>query len=82
MQLFLGRHGRTASTNAGRLSAPDEALTKEGVAESERAAQNLQPQLGGKAVTRIITSPRVRTQETAAVIARVLGFTGSIELDA
>lgn len=81
MQVYFARHGQTASAATGRLKTDDESLTKEGVAESDRAAKSLQSQLDGATVSRIIASPRTRTKETAAIFGRTLGFVGSIETD-
>jgi len=62
-------HGETVDAMLDRLSAPDVALTALGENQALQAAEDLAGKLVFDSVARIISSPRVRTLRTAAIMA-------------
>lgn len=71
MRLWLLRHGEAqlqASTDAAR------ALTAQGCEQVRKAAL----QLKGRPIRQIIASPYLRTQQTAALVVEVLGYSSPI----
>lgn len=81
MLLYFARHGKTLSSLDGRLKSDDEPLSSEGLAEVESAAHAFRKELGHTTLTRIVSSPRRRTWETAAIFKEILGFTEEVEID-
>jgi len=78
--IFLVRHGQTTFNAEGRIQgARDSALTELGVQQAMRVGLKL----GGLVPpeTRIIASPRGRTQHTARLIREVGGLSAEIETD-
>jgi broad specificity phosphatase PhoE len=78
--IYLVRHGQTAFNAEGRIQgARDSALTELGVQQAMRVGKVL----GGivPAETRIIASPRGRTQHTAQLIREAGGLRAEIETD-
>ncbi|SDT31743.1 histidine phosphatase family protein [Jiangella sp. DSM 45060] len=70
--LYVVRHGQTSLTAARRFSGggvPGPSLDDTGREQAARAAELL----GGSGAVAVVTSPMVRTRETAAVIGRRLG---------
>ncbi len=68
------RHGESESNVTGTLDCLDDQnnhLTEKGKEQVHAAAQ----ELTGKGITKIITSPFIRAQETAKIIAAALGVT-------
>lgn len=76
MRLLLLRHGQTHGNTSGALDTayPGLDLTELGVRQSEAAARVLAEPGDGLAVDGIYVSPLVRTQQTAAPLAAVLGI--------
>jgi len=81
MLLYFARHGKTFSALDGRLKSDDEPLLDEGRTEVEGAAETLREELGHVTPTHIISSPRRRTQETAAIFKEILRFAKEVEID-
>ncbi len=78
--IYLVRHGQTAFNAEGRIQgAKDSALTALGVEQARRVGKFL----GGvvPVETRIIASPRGRTQHTAQLIREASGLGAQIETD-
>lgn len=72
--LVLVRHGQTATNADGRLlGRADPPLTAHGRAQAEAVAASLGP------VRRVVSSPLVRTRETAAAVAARAGL--DVEVD-
>jgi probable phosphoglycerate mutase len=89
--LVLVRHGRTAETEAGRFSGrdgEDPPLSPAGEQDADRVAAEV-ARLGGPGAllggiarpTVVVSSPMLRTRETASVIARRLGLDPDTDLD-
>ena len=74
MKLFFLKHGQTPSAFEHRLSKDDEGLSRAGINEAKRAADMLKNEMGDGVLTRIISSPRKRTLETARVVASIFGI--------
>lgn len=71
MKLYLVRHGQTTGDLEDRFGGDyEDSLTPHGRAQVCRRAKSLQ-QLGIKA---IISSPRIRAQQSAGIIGRALGL--------
>jgi probable phosphoglycerate mutase len=69
--MLLVRHGETALSVERRFSGTsDPGLTERGRAQAQAVAERLT----GWDVAAVVSSPRVRTQQTAAAIAGVLGI--------
>ncbi len=78
--VFL-RHGVTRHTGNRRFSGPggdDPGLIEEGVAQAERAAAALARDGG---IDAILTSPMLRTRETARPVEAALGLSATVEED-
>lgn len=78
--IYLVRHGQTAFNAEGRIQgAKDSALTELGIAQARRVGA----MLGGLVPpeTRIIASPRGRTQHTAQLIREAGRLDAAIETD-
>ena len=77
MRLFLARHGETTSNVRRALDTapPGADLTERGRDQAERLADRLE----GEAIDTILVSHLVRTQQTAAPLARRLGLTPIID---
>lgn len=76
MRLILLRHGIAAERTKARTTAAVDArrpLTKQGAARTRKAASGLRT-LGVKPQV-VLTSPYLRAQQTAQVVAEVLGLT-------
>ncbi|HSX32097.1 MAG TPA: histidine phosphatase family protein [Candidatus Saccharimonadales bacterium] len=70
-KLYFMRHGISAANVEHRFSNDDEPLTEEGKFEVKLAAEAAKAQ--GITIDLIITSPLPRTQETAKIVAEILG---------
>lgn len=71
MKLYVARHGETAWNAQYRVcGSTDLPLTEIGLAQAEELAGLVQ----GKGITKIVVSPMLRAQQTAAPCARVLGL--------
>ncbi len=71
MKLIVVRHGKTASTIAGKLQGwNNEPLLSESEAEVVAVAE----QLKDDGITAIVASPSQRAKQTAAIIAGILGM--------
>jgi broad specificity phosphatase PhoE len=76
--LYLVRHGRTAANASGLLLGRlDPPLDDEGRRQAEAAATSVVAESGG--IGRVISSPLLRTRQTAAVIAERAGL--DVEVD-
>lgn len=74
MIIYLTRHGQTTGDIENRYGGDyDDHLTDTGEQQSSQLAE----QLSGKGIELLFASPRIRAQETAAVIATKLGLAAS-----
>lgn len=72
-RLFFVRHGQTNMNVSGHLSGHSEAvLTTDGKIQAKAAGQHANTKL--PPINLIISSPLLRTQETAELIAREIGY--------
>lgn len=73
-EVFFVRHGESTSNVAGKISdgQDDPELTEKGRRQAEQAGETLAAQ--GKAFDVIIHTDRIRTAETAKIIAAKIGF--------
>jgi isoleucyl-tRNA synthetase len=77
---FVMRHGEAESNIKDVLNStnnPTYHLTKNGEAQVRASAEKIK----GMKIDFIITSPLVRTQETAAIVREILGMEGSVIID-
>lgn len=80
--IYLVRHGQTEFNASGRWQGQvDSNLTELGKAQAARIGRSLHSLINGGDVA-IFSSPLGRAQSTATIIARELGFSGEIILDA
>src|SRR3990167_2871262 len=71
MKIYLARHGQTTGDVENRYGGDyDDHLTETGQQQSVKLAE----QLADKGIKKLYASPRIRAQETAAVIADKLGL--------
>jgi len=71
MKVFVVLHGQTDFDAQGRIIGnSDPALNDSGKAQAQEAAKGLQ----SKGIDMILSSPQIRTMETAEIIAESLGF--------
>ena len=71
MKIYLARHGQTTGDVENRYGGDyDDHLTETGQQQSVKLAE----QLADKGIQKLYASPRIRAQETAAVIADKLGL--------
>ncbi len=71
MKIYLTRHGQTTGDVENRYGGDyDDLLTENGKQQSAKLAE----QLADKGVQKLYVSPRIRAQETAAIIAARLGL--------
>ena len=77
MKLYVARHGETAwnaeNKICGRTDLP---LTDRGIRQAKALAENM----AGIPIDRIIASPMIRAQQTAAAVSEVLGI--AVQTDA
>ena len=77
MKLYVARHGETAwnaeNKICGRTDLP---LTDRGIRQAKALAENM----AGTPIDRIIASPMIRAQQTAAAVSEVLGI--AVQTDA
>ena len=77
MKLYVARHGETAwnaeNKICGRTDLP---LTDRGIRQAKALAENM----AGIPIERIIASPMIRAQQTAAAVSEVLGI--AVQTDA
>lgn len=79
MRLYLLRHGRAEEFDFDRPDR-ERKLTEEGIAEMEAEAEALRRlQIG---LDRIVSSPYPRAFQTAEIVARALGISDSLQVDA
>lgn len=76
MSIYVTCHGETLDSMTDCLAGPNAALTALGEDQARQVAEDLAGKLALTELTRIITSPRVRTVRTAAIIADFFGLTG------
>jgi broad specificity phosphatase PhoE len=69
MSIYVAHHGETVDAMLDRLSVPDVVMTALGENQALQAAEDLASKLVLESVTRVISSPRIRTMRTAAIIA-------------
>lgn len=81
MQVYFARHGQTPSSFSGRLRSEDESLSAQGRAAIQKTADDLRRELGDVRLARVITSPKHRAAETAAIFAHTFSFTDDLEVD-
>ena len=74
MSIYVAHHGETVDAMLDRLSSPDVTMTALGENQALQAAEDLAGKLVLDSVARIISSPRVRTMRTAAIIAEYFGL--------
>ncbi len=79
MELYLVRHGVAANRSEWQGNDADRPLTQEGREEMQRVAAAIAKL--GLAFDAILTSPYVRTTETAEIIAKKLGMTDKLATD-
>ncbi len=79
MDLYLLRHGVAANRGDWQGNDADRPLTEQGKEEVQREAANI-AQLG-LSFDAIITSPYVRTKQTAEIVAKELGMTDKLVQD-
>jgi broad specificity phosphatase PhoE len=73
--ILLARHGHHEEVGRVLSGRSNISLDRQGRAEAETLARLLAP----RGVTRIVSSPRARTRETAAVAAEALGLPVAVE---
>lgn len=73
MQIFLMRHGQDLNPDQARLTDADPAVSDLGKEEAARCAIKIKAALEPGVRPLIIASPRVRTMQTAAIVAAQLG---------
>lgn len=69
MSLYVARHGETLESMTDNLAGPDAMLTALGEDQARQVAEDLAGKLVLEQISRIVTSPRVRTLRTTAIIA-------------
>lgn len=74
MQIYLVRHGEDLNPNPGYLSDKDVSLSETGRQQATDCALKLKEILGKEDQLQIITSPRVRTTETASILGKTLNI--------
>jgi phosphohistidine phosphatase SixA len=71
MIIYLARHGQTTGDIENRYGGDyDDHLTEVGRHQSEKLADQLQ----GKGIEKLFASPRIRAQETSAIVGKKLGL--------
>ncbi len=71
MKIYLIRHGQTTGDVEDRYGGDyDDHLTEEGRSQSQKLAENLK----NKNIEKIFSSPLIRAQETAKIVADTLGI--------
>jgi broad specificity phosphatase PhoE/2-polyprenyl-3-methyl-5-hydroxy-6-metoxy-1,4-benzoquinol methylase len=81
MRIFFVLHGDTAAAGSGKLTSEDQPITSDGGSQATRAAHDLVSKLQNEGIVRILTSPRLRAQQTAAILVRELKFENKVEID-
>ena len=79
MDIYFLRHGEAGKSGGGRGGDAERPLTEEGVARMEREAALIATLRLG--LDLIITSPLVRAQQTAEIVARELRLLDTLAID-
>jgi probable phosphoglycerate mutase len=78
--IILVRHGRTEANHRGLLlGRADPRLDETGIVQVAALADYLAQELIGRKINAVVTSPLLRTQETAAAIGHALAVTPEVD---
>ena len=78
MECILFRHGIAADWRDWQREDHSRPLTDEGIEKTEKAAKGL-VRLGVTS-TQLLSSPYLRTRQTADIVKKTLGFTGELQM--
>lgn len=78
MECILFRHGIAADWRDWQREDHSRPLTDEGIEKTEKAAKGLVRL--GVTPTHLLSSPYLRTRQTADIVKKTLGFTGELQL--
>lgn len=77
MRILFVRHGKSIANASATVGTPDTPLAEEGLEQARATGQDLK----NENVTKIVSSPFIRAQQTAEIIAGELGIAlGDIEI--